>query len=102
MKKRFVVVIDNTTVEQDAAFREYLKKEKFNWWHWLESLWLIIDYNGKWDVKRLRDEVNKFYTSENLLVLEIGESGSHWSGYGPKAPERNMFKWLHEHWTPKK
>ena len=98
MKKRFVVAVDKSTPEQDQAFREWVSGS-YGWWHWISSMWLIVDLNGILTAMAIRDKVNECYPGVTTFVVEIREDGSTtWSGFGPKAEERNMFTWIRNNW----
>lgn len=48
-----------------------------NWWHWLDSTWIIKVNKG---VVELRDELLHFtYVGDRLLVVEV--TGDHWASY---------------------
>ena len=99
MKKRFVVAVDSATKEYNDAFRDYLKSQGLGWWHWLTNVWLLSDSAGCLAAQDIRDALRDYYPGVHTLVIELGETGDTWSGFGPKSDNKNMFKWLYENWT---
>lgn len=96
MTKKFIVVIDNSKKEQDDAFLEYIKKNNLNWWHWINNLWLLIDYSGNLSAVQLRDLLQTYYPEINCIVFEHNDEP--WAGRGPGGQDRNMFTWLNGTW----
>lgn len=100
MKKLFVVVTNPTTLEQDKAFQEWLSG-KFNWWHWLNETWLLVDSYGIYDASEIRDKARECFPSINNLVLEFSKNNTNWAGFGPKNDtdaSKNMFAWIRKNW----
>lgn len=98
MKKRFVVALNSSTVEQDRQFVEWLHGP-YGYWHWLKNLWLISDSAGVLTAADIRTKTNEIYGNVHKLVLELRSDGTDtWSGLGSGSAERNMFKWIHENW----
>jgi hypothetical protein len=99
MKRRFIVLIDASTKEQDAAFLNFLKSSKgFGYWHWLESSWLLTSSS---DVRceEIRDKIVEIYPNINNMVLEFRDDGTDtWGGFGPKSEKSDMFKWMRDGW----
>jgi hypothetical protein len=100
MKKRFVVCLDaSATREQEQEFLNFVKSNRYGWWHWLPNTWLIVDGSGNLDRAVLRDEVVTSYPEVFNLVLEIpAEVLGLWSGFGVSSPKKDMFKWIRENW----
>lgn len=98
MKKRYIVSINgNATAQEDERFSAYLKEKGVGWWHWLSNTWLVVDSLENISAKDLRDKAIEIYEGKNNLVLEISAGGV-WFGYGPTAPNKDMFKWIKENW----
>lgn len=100
MKKRFVVLIDSSTKEQNDAFLNFIRQSGvFGWWHWLNGSWLLVSSSPLNTSQQIRDKITEIYPGVNNIVLEFREDGtSTWNGFGPQSEERNMFKWMHENW----
>jgi len=98
MKKRFVLGINSSTVDQDQELIKFLDLEKLDYWHWLSNMWLVVDIDGKKNASELSDSLMSIYTGENVIVLELDATSDSWSGFGPKGESKNMFTWLHEKW----
>lgn len=92
MKKRFILVIDNPTKEQQNAVTNFFKNQ-LGYWHWFSDVWLLTDTTNTWAVSSIRDTVKELIPEARLLVFAIG-SGTAWAGSG----KTEMFKWLHNTW----
>ena len=92
MKKRFILVIDNPTKEQQNAVTNFFKNQ-LAYWHWFSDVWLLTDTTNTWTVTSIRDKVHELIPGTRLLVLPI-ESGTVWAGVG----KTEVFKWLHNTW----
>ena len=99
MKKRFVVLLDNTTPAQNKAFLARVRGE-LSWWHWIQDAWLLVDRKGEWTASKLRDLANECYPTVDKIVLEFREDGiDTWATYGPNTPDRSIAKWIKTTWT---
>jgi hypothetical protein len=98
MKKRFILLVDNTTADQNKAFRDFVEASGLNWWHWISNAWLLIDQKGTWKASQLRDKAKEVYPGENTFVAELRPDDDTWSGFGPSTEKRNMFKWIEQNW----
>jgi hypothetical protein len=98
MKKRFMLAVGQATSEQNDAFRAYVIGAGFNWWHWIPSLWLLIDYRGAWNAEIVRNKATQFFPGATLFVSELSEYGDTWAGFGPSTGDQNMYPWLMENW----
>lgn len=101
MKKRFVVLLGETTNEQDKAFLEWVKAANLWWWHWLAGSWLFIDYRAVWTAAEIRDALLTAFPGVHSVVLELRGEDDSWAGFGFNAPPRDMFKWIQENWAKK-
>jgi hypothetical protein len=99
MKKLFIVTSNPTEDEQDKLFQEWLEP-RFVWWHWLNQTWLLVDEDGIYQAKDIRDNLLLCSPRTRMLVLEFREDGTNtWSGYGPRSEtdtQNNMFSWIKE------
>lgn len=98
MKKRFIVLLDSETREQNKKFKSYIKEDKYNWWHWLNNSWLVIDESGELTAAKLRTDLADFFPGVHKLVIELKDKNDTWAGYGPSTEDENMFKWLKKNW----
>ncbi|MGA2645754.1 MAG: hypothetical protein ABSF15_13660 [Candidatus Sulfotelmatobacter sp.] len=97
MKKRFVVGLASSTPQQEEAFKESLLP--LAWWHWVKTMWLIIDEDGILTAADLRDKVKECYPGVFSMVLELRSDGTDtWAGFGPKSEQKNMFTWMKNVW----
>jgi len=102
MRKRFIVLLNTTTAEQNTKFRDEFIKPSFGWWHWFPDCWLLTDAAGRFTAAAIRDEVRKHFSGSFTLVVELRDDGTDtWSGFGMNTAEKNMFKWIKENWEKK-
>lgn len=92
MMKRFILVVDNPTKEQQNAVTQFFKN-RLGYWHWFSDVWLLTDTTNTWTVTSIRDKVRELIPGARLLVFPIA-SGTVWAGSG----KTEMFKWLHNTW----
>jgi hypothetical protein len=100
MKKLFVVTTDPTLIEQDKLFQEWIEST-FNWWHWIQQTWLLIDDDGTHSAASIRDQCKQFFPGITTMIIEITSQGTTWAGFGPTGktdPDKDMFAWLKEYW----
>jgi hypothetical protein len=100
MKKRFIVLVNSSTKQQEDDFIAFIKAEGFGYWHWLNNSWLLISHSSHHTAPFVREKVMKFFPNVNNMVLQFNEDGElHWNGFGPGSGEHNMFEWMHKNWT---
>lgn len=95
MNNRFVISIEGGAVEQRDALTLHLKAKNFEFWHWLEDLWLLANVPLEVTPKSLWEELNAMPTLAGLHMLIIKTNGAvtYW-GWLP-APAHT---WLSEKW----
>lgn len=98
MKKRFIVLIERSTKDQNESFLSWIKGQKLSWWHWFQNVWLLSNSSGSFSAESIRDNVKEFYPGANIFVEELREGEGTWAGLGPNSEERNMFSWLRRTW----
>ncbi len=92
MKKRFILVIDNPTKEQQNAVTQFFKNQ-LGYWHWFSDVWLLTDSSNTWTAVSLRDKVKELVPGARLLVFMV-ESNHTWAAFGKEG----MFNWLDKTW----
>jgi hypothetical protein len=100
MNRRFILVTNRTTAEQDQAFKDQLnaKYPGNGWWHWLGETWLIVDPFGRLDAAIICELARESFPGIYNLVIEIPPGDGTWAGFGLTTPPTNMFEWLHTTW----
>jgi hypothetical protein len=98
MKKLFIVTSDPTSEEQDKVFQEWIEAE-FNWWHWLQQTWMLVDEYGVHTALEIRDKARDTFPGVYLMVFEISRDRSTWAGWGANSEKRNMFAWIIDNWN---
>lgn len=99
MSKRYIVLLQESTEENDNKFLEFIKSKYLGWWHWLPNSWLLSDATGNLSAPIIRDAVRESYSDVNSLVIELKPDGDTWSGFGPSSGDKDMFKWIKETWN---
>ena len=98
MRKRFIVLIDETTTKQNSEFLDKIEKLGFGWWHYINNSWLLVT-TGNYNASTIRDIVKDIFENEHNLVIELKGKNDTWSGFGPSGEHQDMFKWLNETWS---
>jgi hypothetical protein len=96
--KRYVVLLDESTKEQEDQFMDFVKEHRLGWWHWLSNSWLVADRNGRVSAAKIRDRLMKTHEGINHIVLELTPDEDTWAGFGPASKERDMFNWIRRNW----
>lgn len=92
MRSRFVVVVDESTPEDQEAITDAVKAEEgVGWWHWFPQTWLIVDVKGR-DAIWWRDKLRLAAPNAHFLVVKA--TGGVWAAAGTKK----ALQWLHEQW----
>lgn len=99
MKKRFVVIIESSTKEQNDLLLKWIAVEGLGWWHWFDNAWLLSNQRGNLSAAAVRDKLREVYGTANNLVLELNGQADTWAGFGPQTEKRDMFKWLRNNWS---
>lgn len=100
MKRRYIVLLDEATKEQNDQFKDYIRENALGWWHWLSNSWLLSDPRGTLSVAEIRDKITEIYPDVDTIVIELHEGGDTWAGFGPKNKGKDMFRWIRETWKP--
>jgi hypothetical protein len=102
MKRRFIVMLNSSTNEQNEAFLAYIKETDIGWWHFISNSWLLYDAENKISAEIIRDKLMEIYPSVTNLVIEVTSPHEPWQGFGPNGGPNgdnlNMFTWLKENW----
>jgi hypothetical protein len=100
MKKRFIILLDNPSKEQDAAFLRFVRDtEHFGYWHWFNGSWLLYSSKPHHSSEFIRDKLCELFPGLHSMVFEFSEDQKErWHGFGPSNDKHNMYRWLHENW----
>src|SRR5512135_2853599 len=95
MNNRFVIALDNGTPEQQDAITRFLDKRKFEFWHWIEDLWLLSNVPLGITPRNLWEELNALpeLTGQDMVVMMFNSGIAHW-GQLPQS----AWHWLSENW----
>ena len=89
----YLVACDTMSKEQETAFLEYIKSNRFGWWHWLDNFWIISSSKKTLRSSMIRDAIDDAVPGLNNLVIKI-ENVKSWAGHGPSVEDNDMFEWL--------
>ncbi len=98
MNKRFIIMLNSATAEQNNALLEWIKFEQVGWWHWLKDSWLIATRQNHLTAESVRDKIGEICPGVHNLVIELKEGEGTWAGFGPNTDDKNMFTWLKDNW----
>ena len=95
MNNRFVIALDNGTSEQQNAITLHLKKRGFEFWHWIEDLWLLSNVPLGVTPRRLWEELNELpeLAGQDMIVFMVNSGIAYWG----QLPQ-NAWRWLGENW----
>jgi hypothetical protein len=94
MIRRFIMMVDDATAQQQDAVTKYLKTTDHGFWHYFSDCWLITDHSDTLTCDVLRDEVNRIMPGKTTLVVQM-DNPTQWAGFG----QTEHFKWVNEVWN---
>lgn len=94
MKRRFVICVDNPTIEQqDKLTNHFDDHPNFGYWHWFRDTWLVVDPTNTYTALTMRDLIKKTIPGAYTMVFLV-DDGTDWAGFGSKK----MYDWMNETW----
>jgi hypothetical protein len=90
---KFIVVVPNTTLEQQRAVNQLFSPARAAWWHWSQEVWLLSFSNETPTVESLRDELKQALSGATFLVFDLAP-GTRWAGWGPL----DWQNWFNQFW----
>ena len=98
MKKRFVVSLASSNPLGEKAFAEWVT-DKYAWWHWVKTIWLIVDDNGSLTAESVRNKLKECFPGVHNLVIEIRADGTeNYAGVVPSDEVGAAQEWLNNWW----
>ena len=99
MTRKFVVGIDEETPEDVSSFLNYIKQQRFGWWHWIDNTWLLTTYNEQVTVVEIRDRLREITGKKTVVVIEVKSVA--WATYGPmgEGDSKNISRWIRDYWS---
>jgi|GEM_PF-2224719 hypothetical protein len=91
--KRFVLLVDDATQEQQNAVTSHFRNKPQGFWHIFSDAWLLMDPTEALTVYSLRDQLKSLVPGATTLVLPI-DNAVNWAGFG----KTESFKWLNDTW----
>jgi hypothetical protein len=95
MTRRFVVLTESSTPEQDQAFQQFIDG-RLAWWRWFPNSWVLIDRTNQYTSDKICGVAAGIYQNVPLLVVQFDEDGTHTWHAMQRGDE--MFKWFHTAW----
>ena len=95
MKRRFILVTENLTPEEETQLRASLGTPYL--WHWLPNAWLLLDLVGSVTVNTIRDAFRLIAPSKQCLVLEVDHK--QWASMEKKTPNGTLSDWIKSSWV---
>lgn len=97
MKKRFVLMTETLTAEQETQLRGAIGP--VHWWHWLPNAWLIIDYSESVTANSINAGFQSVAPNAQCLVLEVDHKA--WASMERRMPKGVLSDWIRTNWeTP--
>jgi hypothetical protein len=93
MKRRWLVLVDDATTDEQNKLTQYLRERSWGFWHYFSDAWLIAADDAKLSSLALRDQVVKLLPGKTVLVLFVAE-GKTWAAFGPVK----TFDWVRSNW----
>src|SRR5689334_23352076 len=94
MNRRFVVLTESATAEQEQRFVNFVNN-RLGWWKWFPNSWLLVDNREQFTSAQIRDVAAGIFPTAALLVLEFRDDGTHsWHG----MQKGDMFQWFDKNW----
>lgn len=70
VRTRLIIAVDGATATQRGRITAGLKGSGVNWWHWFQTVWLVVDPEGR-PASFWRDHVKSWVPVCDALVIEI-------------------------------
>ena len=96
MKRRFILLTETLTAEQETQLRTALGSPY--WWHWLPNAWLIVDFTNLVTVHTLNAAFHKVAPRSQCLVLEVDHKA--WNSMELPTPNGKLSDWIKTSWVP--
>jgi hypothetical protein len=96
MSRRFIVVIEKPTPEQENLITANLQGRGWGFWHWLSGVWLLAGVPQGQTPRQLYEELAALQTLDmaTLIVLDVSAQPLTYWGRGIEAG----WKWMAESW----
>lgn len=95
MKQRFVLIVDDATIQDQNTVSAFFRDKPPGFWHYLSDIWLVVTSDGEWSVGTLRDQIRLLLPEKRVFVFEV-DRGSAWAAFG----NSKSFEWISGQWEP--
>lgn len=102
--KRFVVVVESPSKEESSAMHDWIRSNRWGWWHWMEPLWLLVDGTDKASASSIRDKAKEIFPEKPVMVFDVTVDSVPWAGFnkGKTKDGKSPFAWMKSSWANKK
>jgi hypothetical protein len=90
--RRFVIVVDKSTEAEVDSIIKLLNASGYDWWHWLNDLWLMTTPSGDTAVSAVIEAVTKISNPKKVFITEV--SVVDWIAFVPPKSR----EWLDQYW----
>jgi hypothetical protein len=90
---KFIVVVTNSTPEQQLAVKRLFPPNRAAWWHWSSDVWLFSFGLENPTTYNLQEEIRRVAPGANVLVFRVPENAE-WSGWG----QTEWNSWFEQYW----
>ena len=94
---RGIIVLDRGAPEQQDRITLFLRNRNYQWWHYIDNLWLLSDLPVGVTPKAIWDEVTEATNLRDARILVI-IFNTHVAHYGFLNSE--AWPWLAQHFGP--
>ena len=95
MKRRFIILVDDATSDEQNRLTDFLRKRPMVFWHYFSDSWLVVDTDAQWSTATLRDQLVKLLPGKMVMVLHV-DNGTTWAAFGAVK----NFDWIQSDWEP--
>ena len=99
MTRRFILLVDRASNEEQKVVSDLLTSLGVVWWHFLHDTWLIVDLKGKLDSYFVATQVKeKLHPGQDEdpgrhLMAFLATGSDYWSWTTAES-----MKWLEKYW----
>jgi hypothetical protein len=93
--RKFVVVVEKVSAPQQDAITNFVKAQGWDFWHWYENLWLVVDPTEIWTSQGISDAIRRMLSPDeiNIMVLGVTDPMTYWG----RAPQES-WAWMQLKW----
>ncbi len=97
MKRRFILLVDRASNEEQRVVSDLLTSLDVAWWHFLQDSWLIVDLKGKdshFFATQVKEKLHPGQDDPGRYLMAFHTTGAdYWSWTAAEATE-----WIEKYW----